>query len=69
MIINYLDLVTYVIICLLIWYFSPKEGVDILIFLTIWIVYSTIWIILFVHPFDLNISDFFNIQWNIKMIP
>lgn len=69
MIINYLDFVTFVIISLIIWYFSPSEELEILIFLTIWIVYSLIWIIFFVYPFDLNISDFFNIHWNIKMIP
>lgn len=69
MIINYLDLITYIIISSIIWYFSPKEELEILMFLTIWIVYSLIWVILFVYPVDLNISDFFNIQWNIKLIP
>lgn len=70
---HYLDLIVYICIWFIAWVVSPddiKEEMGVLIFLTGWIIFTLVWIIVFVYPIDLNISDLFkNLHWTIKMIP
>ncbi len=74
MIINYLDFLVYAIICILAWFFSPEETkIEMAIIGWIFgqIIFTIIWIIIFVYPIDLNISEIFNtnFNWNIKLKP
>lgn len=65
---HYLDLVAYIIICILAWIFSPEEMAIIGWFFA-WIIFTIIWIVIFIYPLDLDISDLLNIHLNIKMTP
>jgi len=69
--INYLDFIVYIIIWIIAWIISPeetKEELAILGWMFCWIVFTIIWIIIFVYPINLNISEIFNIH-NIKIKP
>lgn len=72
MTIHYLDFYAYVIISAVAYVISPekcKEELAILGWFVCWFVFTVIWLFVFVYPVDLNISDLFNIHFNVKLKP
>jgi cell division protein FtsW (lipid II flippase) len=74
MIINYLDFLVYAIICILAWFLTSEESneeIRIFFFIRFCIIFTIIWIIIFVYPIDLNISQIPNVvsNWDIKLKP